>query len=227
MRPTTRSHDPAREAAVDRPPLETLVIRRPEVALAALHPLRRRLLDLLRAPASASELARRLELSRQKVNYHVRRLEEAGLVETVSERRKGNVVERVVRAVASRFFLSPELVLSSELALRPEPERGGSGEGAGGGRYSSAELIASAARTIGEVAPLREEARSVGKRVAAMVLEREVRLHGAADQQAFAAALEEAVDRVIEEYRAPAEAEDADAFRIAVLGHPYAPERDP
>ncbi|KAB2955835.1 MAG: winged helix-turn-helix transcriptional regulator, partial [Thermoanaerobaculia bacterium] len=68
--------------------------------------------DLLSAlqdgPATAAGLARRLGLPRQRVNYHLRELEKAGLVELVEERRRGNCVERLVRATARAFLLGPE-----------------------------------------------------------------------------------------------------------------------
>ena len=46
----------------------------------ALSPIRRRLLERLRQPASATELAGELALGRQRINYHLRALEVAGLI---------------------------------------------------------------------------------------------------------------------------------------------------
>ncbi|MCH7527740.1 MAG: helix-turn-helix transcriptional regulator, partial [Planctomycetes bacterium] len=57
-------------------------------AATMLHPLRLRLLQNLQEPDSSSGLARRLDLPRQKVNYHLRALEKEDLVEFVEERRK-------------------------------------------------------------------------------------------------------------------------------------------
>jgi len=53
-------------------------------------------------------LARKLGLPRQRLNYHLRALEDAGLVELVEERRKGNCFERLLRATARSFVISPE-----------------------------------------------------------------------------------------------------------------------
>ena len=47
-------------------------------------------------------MARSIRQSRQLVNYHLKELERAGLVERSGERRKGNFVEQLYRAVASR-----------------------------------------------------------------------------------------------------------------------------
>ena len=68
------------------------VVRQPDAAAALLDPVRQRLLAELAEPDSASGLARRLRLPRQRINYHLRALESAGLVELVEERRKGNCI---------------------------------------------------------------------------------------------------------------------------------------
>ena len=70
------------------------VIRRPDSAAALLDPVRQQLLAQLAEPDSAAGLARRLRLPRQRINYHLRALERAGLLELVEERRKGNCIER-------------------------------------------------------------------------------------------------------------------------------------
>ena len=76
-------------------------------ALAALDPIRARLLAELRGPASATELANRIGLTRQKVNYHLRKLEEQGLVVTAETRRWGGLTERRVVASAAGYLVSP------------------------------------------------------------------------------------------------------------------------
>ena len=76
-------------------------------AASALHPFRLRILGELGEAESAAELARRLGVPRQLVNYHLRQLERDGLVETVGERRKRNCTERLVRAVARSYVISP------------------------------------------------------------------------------------------------------------------------
>ena len=53
------------------------VVRRPEAAAALLDPVRQQLLSHLAEPDSATGLARRLQLPRQRVNYHLRALESA------------------------------------------------------------------------------------------------------------------------------------------------------
>jgi len=77
-------------------------------AAAAVHPLRRRILEQLREPGTAAGVARNLGLPRQRVTYHVRELQRLGLMETVGERRRGNCVERLVRATATSYLIAPE-----------------------------------------------------------------------------------------------------------------------
>ena len=80
--------------------LDIDVIEDPAIAESMLDPVRTRLLAALAEPASATMLASRVGLPRQLVNYHLRTLERHGLVELQEERRKGNVMERVMRASA-------------------------------------------------------------------------------------------------------------------------------
>ncbi len=76
---------------------DVTVIDDPAAAEASLDPIRARLLSALAQPGSATTLAAKTGLTRQKVNYHLRALEQHGLVELVEERRKGNCNERVSR----------------------------------------------------------------------------------------------------------------------------------
>ena len=83
------------------------VIQSADVAATLFSPARMRILEHLAEPDSAAGVARRLEVPRQQIGYHLRELEQAGLVELVEERRKGNCIERVVRTAAQSFVISP------------------------------------------------------------------------------------------------------------------------
>ena len=87
---------------------DVAVIEDPAAAEASLDPIRARLLAELAEPGSASTLAARVGLTRQKANYHLRALERHGLVELVEERRKGNCTERVLQATAASYVISPD-----------------------------------------------------------------------------------------------------------------------
>jgi DNA-binding transcriptional ArsR family regulator len=187
------------------------VVRSPQSAAALLDPTRQQLLAQLREPDSAAGLARRLKLPRQRINYHLKVLEGAGLVELVEERRKGNCLERVVRATARAFVISPEalgeLGPSSELAAD---------------RVSSAYLIAAAGRTIRELAQLEERAKQEGKRVATLTLETEVRFASAEARAKFADELADAVARIAARYHDD-RAAGGRRFRLLAAVHPLPP----
>lgn len=184
------------------------VLDRPEDAIAVLQPIRLRILDRLREPASATAVARELELPRQKVNYHVRELEKSGLVRHVESRKRGNCVERLVQASARRYVVAPRIL--DALEADPEELRD---------QYSAAYLLAAAARTIREVAGMREAAREVGKKLPTLTLETEIRIASPAAQQAFAEELADAMARLVAKYH-DEEAEGGRSFRIVTTGHP-------
>src|ERR687894_1861510 len=95
------------------------IVRQPDRAQVLLHPERRRLVEALASgPDSASGLARRLGESRQRLNYHLRLLEEAGHIELAEERWKGSQPERVMRLVARQYVLDPAAI--GNVAADPE-----------------------------------------------------------------------------------------------------------
>jgi DNA-binding transcriptional ArsR family regulator len=163
------------------------VVADPDRAATALGPDRRRLLAALaEAPDSATGLAARLGDSRQRLNYHLRELERAGFVELLEERRKGNCVERVMRAKARHWLIDPGALAG--LADGPLPPAD---------RFSADYLVALAARAIREVAGLTRKAARSRKRLATLALDAEVRLARPADFPAFAEELGRAVAEVI------------------------------
>src|SRR3954454_25229530 len=96
---------------------DVAVIEDPAAAEVSLDPVRARLLAELAEPGSATTLATKAGVSRQKANYHLRALERHGLVELVEERRKGNCIERVLQATAAAYVISP----AEFVAVAPDP----------------------------------------------------------------------------------------------------------
>src|SRR6202012_4738800 len=86
---------------------DVAVIEDAAAAEVSLDPIRARMLAELAEPHTATTLAAQLGLARQKVNYHVKTLEQHGLVELVEERRRGNMTERVVLAASASYVISP------------------------------------------------------------------------------------------------------------------------
>ncbi|WP_405765708.1 helix-turn-helix domain-containing protein [Actinacidiphila glaucinigra] len=189
--------------------LDVSVIEDSAAAAATLDPVRARLLaELAEGPASAAMLAARLGLPRQKVNYHLRTLEAHGLVELAGERRKGNVTERLMRATAASYVISP-LALA---AVQPDPGRFRD-------QLSARWLLAVAARLVRDVGTLITGAARARKRLATYALDGEVRFASAADRAAFVEELTRGVSALIAEYH-DAEAEGGREHRIVVALHP-------
>jgi DNA-binding transcriptional ArsR family regulator len=95
----------------------------PGTVSALTHPVRLRILAALRTPESAAGVARAIGQSRQNVNYHLKELERAGLVERRGERRRGNVLEPLFEAVAGSFVISPRVAWTDDqraIALRDQ-----------------------------------------------------------------------------------------------------------
>jgi DNA-binding transcriptional ArsR family regulator len=188
--------------------LDVAVIDSPAAAEVSLDPIRARLLALLAEPGSATTLANRLGLPRQKVNYHLHALERHGLIQLVEERRKGNVTERILRAVAASFVISP-LALAT---VQPDPARSPD-------RRSARWLLALAARLVRDVGELISGATQARQRVATFALDGEIRFASAADRAAFAEELASAVSALIARYH-DATAEDGREHRLIVAIHP-------
>jgi DNA-binding transcriptional ArsR family regulator len=187
---------------------EVAVIEDPAAAAVSLDPIRARLLAELASPASATMLAGRVGLARQKVNYHLRALESHGLVELVEERRKGNTIERVLRATAMSYVISPTALA----AVQPDPARSPD-------RLSARWLLALAARLVRDVGALLTGATAARKPLATFAIDGEVRFASAADRAAFAEELATAVTALVGRYHDET-AERGRDHHIIVALHP-------
>jgi DNA-binding transcriptional ArsR family regulator len=187
---------------------EVAVIEDAAAAQASLDPVRARLLAELAEPASATTLAARIDQPRQKVNYHLKALEQHGLVELVEERRKGNMTERVLRATAASYVISPTALA----AVQPDP-------GKSPDRLSARWLLALAAQLVRDVGALLTGAAKEGKRVATFAIDGEVRFASAADRAAFADELSAAVTALVGKYHDD-KAAGGRPHRVVVAVHP-------
>jgi DNA-binding transcriptional ArsR family regulator len=179
-----------------------------ETAATALRGTRRTLLAALAEPDSAAGLARRLGLPRQRLNYHLKALERCGLLECVEERRKGNCTERVLRATARSFVISPDALG----ALGPTPE-------AARDRFSVSYVVAVAARTITEVSTLDAQARAEHKRLSTLAIDAEIRFASPESRAAFASELADRVAELVAKYHDD-ESPRGRRCRVVALAHP-------
>ncbi len=188
--------------------LEVTVIEDPAAAEASLDPIRARLLAELAQPGSASTLATRVGLARQKVNYHLHALERHGLVQLVEERRKGNMTERVMQATAASYVISPTALA----AVAPDPDRSPD-------QLSALWLLALAARLVSELGELIGRAKRARRPLATFAIDAEVRFASASDRAAFVAELSDAVERLVSSYHDQSAA-GGRRHRLIVALHP-------
>ena len=169
--------------------LELEVIDTPEAAALTLDPVKSRILAALTTPGSAASLASRVGLTRQKVNYHLRALEDHHLVEPFEERQWGGLTERMMVATAASYVVSPA-------ALGPiaaDPARNND-------RLSASYLIALAARIVHEVGDLWRRARKDDKRIATLSIDTVIRFKSPADRAAFTNDLTSAIGSLAQRY---------------------------
>ena len=188
--------------------LEIAVIDRPAAAEASLDPIRQRILAELAVPGSASSLAPRIGLTRQKVNYHLRTLEEHGLVELVEERKRGNMTERIMQASAASYVISP----AAMSALAPDPSRFPD-------QLSARWLVTLAARIVREVGELIAGATAAGKPLASFAIDSDITFATASDRAAFAGELGESINSLVAKYH-DGNSEGGRKHRLVVALHP-------
>lgn len=192
----------------------------PERASVLLDPLRLRILREASSASSATAIAQRLGLPRQRVNYHVRQLAAAGFLEDAGQRRKGNLIEQLWRATASSYLLVPE-VLGPLAVDRKRIED----------RTSAAYLLALTGQVQNEMAQVEAEALDRGQRVPTLSMTAELRFESAEQRASFARALRAAVAQVVEDFASPFRYEDGTAaagrpYRLVLGCYPVPPEAE-
>lgn len=184
------------------------VIEDPAAAAVALEPVRSRLLSELSEPASAATLAVRLKIARQKVNYHLRTLEEHRLVRVAKKRKWGGLTERLLVATAASYIVSPG-------AMGPaaaDPDRKAD-------HLSASYLIALAARIVREVGALMRRSQEIDKRLATLSVDTVIRFKSAADRAAFSNDLTDEIAKLAARYHDES-APGGRAHRVVVVAYP-------
>ena len=187
--------------------LDLEVIDEAAVAVAVLDPARARVLRALAAPGSATTVAATLGEPRQKVNYHLRTLEDLGLVHLVEERPRRGLTERVMVASARSYVLSPSVLGAS------------ASDPAHTDRLSTRYLIAVAARLVREVADLARGAQRAHKTLPTLTIDTEIRFASAAQRAAFSADLAATVTALAARYHDEA-TPGGRWHRLVVAAHP-------
>jgi DNA-binding transcriptional ArsR family regulator len=193
---------------------ELATVSNPRQAGLLLHPLRARLLSLAREPVSSSELARRLDLPRQRVHYHVRALEAAGFLKPAGRLRKRNMIEQRYVATARAFVLSPNVLgpIGADWRDIGDPD-------------SAEYLLALTEQVRGDLARVQEDAATEGEAVSTLSLKSQFRFESPRQRSEFSRAIREAIVGVIARHTNPTRLENGrpgrgQPFRLVLACYP-------
>jgi DNA-binding transcriptional ArsR family regulator len=172
-----------------------------------LKPRRVAILQQLAEPRTCTELAELFEQTPQQIYYHVKALENAGLVRKVAERRVRGTVEGHYQAVARSYWLAPGLVGQVGTPRQAEDQ-------------ASLRLLLSLMEEVqADVGRLGQQT-EVGQHVPSLGLAAEISLP-AAVRPAFLAEVQQLFNDLAEKYSVDAAAaEPADPFRLILACYP-------
>jgi DNA-binding transcriptional ArsR family regulator len=188
--------------------MSVALLDRPDRVRAALSPLRRRLLERLREPASATSIAAELSLPRQRVNYHLRELERAGLVQLVEERQRRGCTERILAARAAAFIVDPA-VIGARTARAIAVSRQD--------RFSAEHLIDAASSVVRHVARMRGQAEQQGTRLLTFTADTDIAFATPADFDRFTTELAAFLARQASQFHVP---RGGRHYRVLLAAHP-------
>jgi DNA-binding transcriptional ArsR family regulator len=160
------------------------------------------LLEALREPGSAASLANKLDMGRQKLGYHLRALEEAGLVRCVELRKRRGFTERVL--VAEALVLDPGLVSPGTVVDKQD-------------RHAAAHLVSVASGMVREVTRMAGAAEAEGKRLLTLTIEADVGFAAPQEFESFAQRLAQAAEAIAKDYPA---GEGRRGYRLIAAAHP-------
>ncbi|GAA1020288.1 transcriptional regulator [Acrocarpospora pleiomorpha] len=186
---------------------EMVLMDEPERVRLALSPPRRQILDRLREPASAAQVAAELGMPRQRVGYHFRMLERAGLIELVEERSRRGCVERIMQVAANALLVDPGMLIQDTFTAIAD-------------RHAAEHLVEVAAGTVRDVARMNANAERQGVRLLTFTLEAEVRFAEPGDVHEFTDQLAAAMAQVVARF----DHAGGRPYRLVAGGHP-APHR--
>lgn len=197
------------------------LLRQPTQAAALLHhPIRVRILEALSQPDSATGIARRMQLPRQTVNYHVRQLARARLLARSGRRKRRRMYEQCYVATAQGYIFSPELL--GKVAADPTQVAD---------HFSAAYLLGLASKIQTELGRALELSDKAGKWLATLSINTELRFTSPEQRAAFTEELNRAIVSVVGRHSSPyVNADGAPAsgrpFRLVLGCYPIPPEKE-
>ena len=164
--------------------MENLVLDQVGQISALFKPIRLEMLTMLAEPRTCGQLAEVFHTSPQKIYYHIKVLERAGLVVKVYEKRVRGIMEGYYQAAAESYWLAPELI--NKLG----------GERRVNGQMSLGYVLGLAGQVQSEVAPLLKHEGEVPS----LGISAQVNLKHGSDRAEFLEELQNAVQKIAEKY---------------------------
>ena len=174
----------------------------------ALSPLRRRLLARLRTPASAAALSEEFAMPRQKLGYHLRVLEKAGLLADAGSRRRRGFTERMLETRSDALIVDPMILAPADADAVGKQDR-----------FAAGHLVRTAAGIVRDVSRMRAAADAEGSRLLTFTVEADVAFAAPDQIELFTARLAEALAGIAAEFAPKGEGR---AYRVTIAGHPAA-----
>ncbi len=166
------------------------IITEERAAQAFLDPTRRMLASALRKPQSAAGLAQRFGLPRQRVNYHLRTLENLGMLELAGTRQRRNCTERLLQLTADAYCIDPGLL--GELGRPTEPVND---------RFGITAVILRLSRALSDIIARKRRAEREGRRFDSLCAEVTLAFENRSEQQSFMIELQRFLKEKAEMYR--------------------------
>ena len=179
-------------------------------AMTVLKPIRLELLKQLDEPRTCPELGDYFDMSAQKIYYHVKALEKAGLVEKVEENRVRGVVEGYYQAKARSYWLAPQLVGKVGGTKMTQDQ------------VSLRVLLDLAEEVHDDIGKLGHKSES-GKHVPSMSLSAHIHLPDTSRRQAFLEELQDIFQSLARKYGIPEDEvaiTDGQGFRLILMCYP-------
>lgn len=175
-----------------RKPFDLEWVTEAKQAADLLEPLRAGILKLTQQPLSSTELGARLNLPRQRVNYHVRELSRSGLLKRAGRRRRRNMFEQLYVASARTYVLSPALVREVCADWREVSDR-----------TSATYLIALSAQMLADAGEAMRAARVTRQKLDTLSIKSQFRFESREQRERFERELARAVAAVIARFTSP------------------------
>jgi DNA-binding transcriptional ArsR family regulator len=196
---------------------DVFYIKDVEQATTLLKPVRLEILRRMDEPRTCPELSEYFDSTPQKIYYHVKELEKAGLVRKVEEKRVRGTVEGYYQAQARSYWLAPQLIgqVGNEQIAKDQA--------------SLRVLLDLAAEVHDDIGHLGNRA-SYGEHVPSLSLSAHIHLPDKARRSQFLAEVQQIFQQLATKYGLPEDdisITDEQGFRLVLMCYPKPEDNNP